>query len=336
MKKIKFASVLLISLILLPSCSQSYKSTSFFAMNTFISMQADCDDKTVLQDIEKKIYSDEKLFSRTIENSDISRLNRKEDFTPDKETASVVEFAFEISERTGGAFCPYLGKISSLWNITGENPNIPDKSELEETIKDINAQKITPENFVNTSKNVQLDLGGIVKGYSAMKAIESLKSNGIENALISFGGSIACIGNSESRKMWTVGIKNPFSKEEIIGTLRVSDAYISVSGAYERFFEKDGVRYHHIFSPETGYPVENDLESTVVVSGDGILSDALSTALFVMGKNKAIEFYKNNIYDFEMLLIMKDGTLYITQGISDMFSQSKAANGIAGECIILN
>ncbi len=336
MKITKLISLLILSVFLFSSCTQSYKETNFFAMNTFILAEADCEDTSVLRDIEKEIYSDEKILSRTIPDSEISRLNRKEDFTPKPETVSLIEYALDISEKTGGAFSPFLGKVSSLWNITGENPTIPDKNELAMVISDIKKQKITSENFISTSQNVQLDLGGIAKGYSSQKAINNLKSKGVENALISFGGSIACIGKNENGKIWNIGIKNPFATQEIIGTISLSDAYISVSGAYERFFEKDGVRYHHIFSPETGFPVENDLESTVVISGDGVLSDALSTALFVMGKEKAIEFYKKDLYDFEMLLITKDGNLYATKGISKSFTQGKNAKGMQNNCIYIS
>lgn len=335
MKITRLICLLFLSVFLFSSCKQGYKEISFFAMNTFILAQADCEDTAVLQAIEKEIYSDEKRFSKTIPDSDISRLNCKEAFTPSAEAISLIEYALEISEATDYAFSPFLGKISSLWDITGDNPTVPSKTELEEIVADIKKQKITLENFSSTSQNVQLDLGGIVKGYSAQKAIENLKASKVENALISFGGSVACMGKNESGRLFTIGIKNPFDKNEIIGTLTLSDSYISVSGAYERFFEKDGVRYHHIFDSETGYPAESDIESTVVISKDGILSDALSTALFVMGKEKALEFYKKDLYDFEMLLVTKDGEICITDGIYDSFSQSSSATGIKSNAIFI-
>ena len=179
-------------------------------------------------------------------------------------------------------------------------------------------------------KFVDIDLGGIAKGYALEKAKNVLEDSGEENFCISFGGNVAVSGSSEGnirngKKGWNVGVTNPFNKEEILGSLLMDDGIVSVSGSYERFFEKDGKIYHHIFDSQTGYPSSSDLVSAVVITDDGALADALSTALFVMGKDDAIEFYNEKIYDFEMILVAQDGNVYVSGGIEEKFSLNENA-----------
>lgn len=316
--------------LLLSSCSKEYQSHSFFAMDTFISVDALYADDEILYGLEQLVYNDEKKFSRTFSGSGIYEFNKSGDgSTLTHDTTELILKADELYANTNGAFSPYMGALADLWDIKNVEPKVPKASEITAVLNNCKASDVTFTDGIpyKTNTALMLDLGGIAKGASAENCIDYLKENGVENAVISFGGSVACIGHSKkSDTDWNVGIKNPFKTDEIVGSINVTDCYIAVSGAYERSFTQDNVRYHHIFDSKTGYPAESDIESTAVISKNGAVSDGLSTALFVMGKDKALEFYRKGIYEFEAVLIMKDGTVVVTSGLSDKFDFNEKAN----------
>lgn len=310
-----------ILLVLLCSCFESSMlSSSFFAMDTYITVQARTSDRTVFSKIRSLVSSDEKKLSRTLQDSEIYLANKNGGGTLSKESAYLVKRAFEFSDGTYGCFNPLMGGLTDLWDIKSENPKVPSEEEIQAELLKCRVSNVTlAGNDIVIKEGAKLDLGGIAKGYSAQRVIDVLRESGVKDALVGFGGSIACIGNPEDGKAWNIGIKNPFDTSRILGTVKVTDCYIAVSGSYERFFEKDGIIYHHILDPITGYPARSDLESTVVISSDGICADALSTALFVMGFDKALELYNEGRYDFEAILVKSDGTVYVTAGLRDDF-----------------
>ena len=175
---------------------------------------------------------------------------------------------------------------------------------------------------VTVPTGVQLDLGALAKGYASDKAAEILRENGIEHALINLGGSIMTIGGNPNGSPWKIGIRNPFSLDENIGVLEVTDKAVVTSGSYERFFTaEDGNTYHHIIDPATGCPAESGLVSVTVIGDSGIMCDALSTALFVMGAEKAAEYHREK-GGFDMILVTEEGEILITDGIDHSFSSS--------------
>lgn len=325
---------------MLTSCSDSYKSHSFFAMDTFITVDALEADEEILKELEALVYKDEKDFSRTFSGSSLYEFNKSgESSKLTHEASELLKFSIKLHENTDGAFSPFMGGLSELWNIKSEDPQVPSEECVRSALEhcDPASLTVTENGILKSDSKLIIDFGGIAKGRSAQNCIEYLKEKGVMNAVISFGGSIACIGHSpNSANTWSIGIKNPFNTSQIIGSLKVTDCYIAVSGAYERCFEKDGKRYHHILDPSTGYPAENDIESTVVVSDDGAVSDGLSTALFVMGKDKALEFYKKEIYDFEAVLILKDGSVTVTEGLRDSFTFDNTADYKNGIDLVYN
>ncbi len=326
--------------LLCTSCEKVYTSESFFAMDTYISIKADGADSALLEKIKNEVYADEIGFSRTFSTGEIYAVNS----TPhggkvSEETAELLSRSLEISSATGGAFSPTMGTLVDLWDIKNENPRVPDESEISNVLADCNASDIelSGNTVIKKNPDTKIDLGGIAKGYSAGKCIELLKEGGVENALISFGGSIACLGNAEGRADgWNIGIKNPYNTDEIIGSVRISDCYLSVSGAYERYFEVDSKRYHHIIDPKTGYPASSDIESSAVISTDGTLTDALSTALFVLGKEKALELYRSGALDFEAVLVLNDGSICVTDGLADIFDFNTDASYKDGNKLVYN
>ncbi|MBR3994446.1 MAG: FAD:protein FMN transferase [Clostridia bacterium] len=322
------------------SCSKEYTTHTFFAMDTFITVDAKGADSDTLKQLESLVYEDEKKYSRTFSGSELYIFNKTcDDNILGKDTTALILESLKLHKDTDGNFSPFLGALTELWDIKNENPEVPGKSEILSVLQNCNPSDITIINGKISKKNplLLLDLGGIAKGKSSQNCIEFLKSRGISDAVISFGGSIACIGKSEKNNDgWKIGIKNPFDTSDITGSVTVTDCYIAVSGAYERNFEKDGTVYHHILDPKTGYPAESDIESVAVISDYGAVADGMSTALFVMGKEKALEFYKSSEYDFEAIIITKHGEVVATDGIRHCFDFKKDAKYKDGQNLVYN
>ncbi len=320
-------------IILLSGCQSSakYIYTQFFSMDTVIELQSDSDSGT--DEVEKYTSELEKNISASIADSEISKLNATGYASLSPEIYSMLEKAAYVSDITDGAFDLCSGALVKLWNITSENPKIPSDEDIKNALKSCGAEKLTLHDGKSELKNKSaVDPGGFAKGYAAQKCIEILKNNGVKNAMISFGGNVAVTGSSENnakdgKNGWNIGIKNPDNTSGIIGYTRLCDTVIAVSGDYERYFEKDGVRYHHIFDTKTGYPADSSLRSAAVICDDGLYADAFSTALFVMGPRKALEFYNKKLIGFEAVLICGDGTVYITDGLyGDFISDGNAVN----------
>ena len=329
--------VVLICLVLLCSCAEVYRYTSdtFYAMNTVVDV---IKNEEIKEDFaESTILDIEKRMSRTLENSEISMLNEGNDVGLSQDTLNVLEKAFEIAKNTDYAFNPALGNLTDLWDITSGRNYVPTEAEIKDALSKCCAEDVQIlDGKVILPENMKIDLGGVAKGYALERACESMEESAMGRAVsadfcISLGGNVGVSGSSKSRKEngkdgWNVGITNPFDKGGVVGTVLLCDGYVSVSGAYERFFEKDGKIYHHIFDSKTGYPAVTDLASAVVISNDGLLSDALSTALFVKGCDEAVEFYKLGLYDFDMILITNSREIIVAGDSTDGFVVDENCN----------
>ncbi len=317
-----FVAVLMLSPMLVSCFSSPFMHHGFFAMDTYVTVDARTSDSGLLKDVENLVYEDERLFSRTFAGTKLYELNEKGEYDVGEETARIISTALEICEATDGAFNPCMGSLIELWDIKSENPRVPTDSEISSLLGTVDSSLVKVSgSTVTIPEGMKIDLGGIAKGCSAEKVIGLLRARGVSDALVGFGGSIACIGSPSDGETWSVGIRNPFDTGSVVGTLKVTDCIISVSGSYERYFEKDGKRYHHILDPKTGKPSESDIESVAVISKSGAVSDALSTALFVMGFEEALGLYKGGIYDFEAVFVMKNRDIVVTRGLEGAFTK---------------
>jgi len=324
--KLLLISIALCILCTVCSCDENgYINSDFFAMNTYISLTAETNNQSIGTDIKELIISTEKQLSAHYDNSDICNPSNSNSNTY-QDTMNLIVNALRLSEMTQGAFDFTLGTVTKLWNITGVSPSVPKNEELAHALEHTGYKKVSvvDDKYVCDDPLLKLDLGAIAKGYAGDKAISYLLQNGVKNACISLGGNISVIGSSQNNEKkgiegWNVGIKNPFSSSEIIGTLNVTNATVSVSGSYERFFEQDGKIYHHIFDPSNGYPANSGLASVAVICKDGYVADALSTALFVMGYENAMDFYNSHQIEFEAVFCTDDGTVTVTDGIKSEF-----------------
>ena len=323
--------------VLLSSCTKIYRYTdkTFFAMNTVVNTVVSAE---IGEDFTEKVIADiEQRMSRTLPDSEISRLNRGEDAVLSDGTIEVLEKALRIAGDTDYAFNPCMGTLTDTWDITSGKNVVPSDEEIKQALSLCDASLVEiSDGRVKIPDGMKIDLGGVAKGYALQKAAENLEKTAAAEGVgadfcISLGGNVAVSGTSKNRKEnaqtgWKVGITNPFDKSLVMTTLNLEKGYVSVSGGYERFFEKDGRIYHHIFDSRTGYPAESGLACAVVVSDNGLEADALSTALFVMGREKAVEFYKKGIYDFEMLLVTNEKEIIAGSYIYEKMDVTEAEN----------
>jgi thiamine biosynthesis lipoprotein len=259
------------------------------------------DEKKVEQAIDKayeEIARVEELLSSHIADSDISRINSADGkfVNVSYETARVLKVAKLVYENTDGAFDITLGHIIDLWGFTTDSPTIPDDNDVKELLLHTGTDKIVVSEYLEGSDiayrarlrnpKAKIDLGGIAKGYAIMRAADTLKENGVKSGLVDAGGDIAVIGCKKGSKPFRIGIRSP-SGETTIGVINALYTTVVTSGDYERYFIKDGVRYHHILNPKTGFPAKKS-RSVTVIAKDATIADALSTALFVMGAKDGI------------------------------------------------
>ena len=299
-----------------------YYTREVYCMNTVIDINVSPNVRNIegiCNDTIYYIYELESKFSANNTESFVSKFNlTSEPYNADSEFLDVMKYAIDIAQATEGAYDPTVLPLTKLWNIT-EGGYLPTETEVAMACSNVDHTALSVEgNMINKSTAVCVDLGGIAKGYALGKVVDTLSEN-IPYGMVSFGGNVGVFGEKPEGGAWEIGIKDPFDTEGIVGKIITDGGFVSVSGDYERYFEYEGKRYHHIFDPETGYPVSNGLHSVAVYTEDAVLGDALSTALFVMGYDKAMEFYNSGIYDFEALFITDDDIL-MTKGMEEMFT----------------
>ncbi len=259
----------------------------------------------------------EKLFSSQLAESDVSQLSfSTEPFQVTEESAALLQRGRQIARQSDGAFDMSLGALKQLWGVETENPQVPSAEQLQQALAGVGPEALQIEGRTVSKSNphLQIDLGGIAKGYAVDRALEILRRAGVTSAAVNAGGDIGLLGSREDGKPWRIGIQHPRKQDELLTTLILTDRAVVTSGDYERFFEKDGVRYHHIFDPRSGYPAR-DCQSVTVVAADVASADALATAAFVLGPQQGLQLLEQ-LPQVEGLLVAADGTLHRTSGLA--------------------
>lgn len=264
----------------------------------------------------------EKLLSKTIEGSDIDRINRaKGEFVEvDEHTVDLIKTGIKYGELSGGAFDITVGRLTDLWDFHANEPRLPKESEVAYAIEHVDYKSIEIDgNKVRLSNpESQLDLGGIAKGYIADRVADSLEEMGIKSAVVNLGGNIVAIGKKSSDEEFVIGIERPYSQRTaIIGTVNISDSTVVTSGIYERQFEFNDKIYHHILDVNSGYPVKSDVEAVSLVSKKGMSvdCDALSTICLIIGSKNAKELIEKTD-NVEALLVTTDEEYIVTSGMN--------------------
>ena len=318
-----WTSILLV-LCILSGCtapaSKQPQTKSIFAMDTFMDFTI-YGDASLLTDVEKLICDLEKKVSVTDEASELYAINQTGTGILTGSAADLMQSALAICTRTDGALDISIYPIVRAWGFTTGEYQVPDTDALQELLTYVDYTKIKYDREtgnVSIPYGMKIDLGSVAKGYVGSQAAQYLRENGVNSALLNLGGNIQTIGCKPDGTPWKIAIKDPSGDTPII-VLSVQDQAIVTSGGYERYFELEGNTYWHIMDPTTGRPAENGLLSVTIIGNDGAVCDGLSTALFVMGLEKAVALWQESD-NFEAVFITAEKDIYITEGLMASFS----------------
>ena len=288
-----------------------------FYFDTVISLTAYCDDD-LMNKVAARCQYFENTFSRTIEGTDVWRINEAQGRTVEvtEETADIISKALGYCRETDGLFDITIGSVTTLWDFAlGIKP---DDADIQEAVKHVDYTKVS----VDTDKltvtvsdpDTKIDLGGIAKGYIADDLARMFAEGGCKSASINLGGNAYVLGKKAGTTDWAIGIQDPNGRvSSFIASLKGADVSVVTSGLYERNFTLDGVEYYHILDPKTGYPVETDLVASSVISASSLDGDVYATTMFLMGHDAALEFIEQRD-GFEGLVVDEDGTVTMTSG----------------------
>ncbi len=316
-KSILFALLLAVSAALLCGCERhSSKERSGFYFDTYITVKIyDTDDETA-DGVLSLCRKYDEMFSRTDERSDVWRINhsRDEAVNVSDETAELLTLAQGFTDISGGRFDVTCGSLTSLWDFSAEAPQVPKQEDISAALAFVGSEKLSINgNQVQVQEGVQLDLGGIAKGYIADRIADYLKEHGVKNAVINLGGNVVVLGDKFGEK-YKVGIQSPFN-ESYIDSLLVADCSVVTAGTYQRGFTADGVYYHHILDVKTGYPAETGLAAVTVISENSAECDAMATTLFLLGVDEGMKLAEETD-GFEAVFISENGTVAKTSGLN--------------------
>ncbi len=324
----------LIFITTLIGCNKNQASTSELLSRTELFMGTvikitlyDSNDSTILDKAFDRISEIESLVSINESGTELDKVNDFAGISPVEVTSTtyeIVEKGLEYSKLSNGGFDITVGPLVKLWNIGLDDAKVPTQEEIDSVLPliDYNLLELNEEEHTIFLKNkgMMIDLGSIAKGYAADEISRILTENNVNSAIIDLGGNIYAHGIKPSGQDWNIGIQNPFStRGDIIGVLKVKNKTVVTSGIYERYIEKDGVKYHHLLNPDTGYPFENNIAGVSIVTDKSIDADALSTTVFAKGLEEGLKFVET-LPSVDAIFITKDNKVYITNGIRDSFT----------------
>ncbi len=306
-----------------PEDKQNEKySRSLFCMDTYMTVTAYGEyADAALSEVSSRLQELEKEWSATDSESPIYKADHSAGASVEitADTEELVRFALEMNSRTDGALDITLLPVLRLWGFTTGDYRVPDAAEISQALGKTGASKVSAEGGrLTVPDGMMIDLGAVAKGCAADIAAKLLEEKGVRSAILDLGGNVQTIGLKPDGSEWKIGIRDPVG-EGLIGTVSVEDKAVVTSGGYERFFEQDGKTYHHIIDPKTGAPAESGIASVTVVGEEGRMCDALSTSLFVMGADKAYDYWKRE-GGFEYVIVTDSGELVISAGLKDSFA----------------
>lgn len=300
------------------------ETRTVYTMDTVMNLTAYGENASAALDAaEETLRTLDAKLDRHDETSTVSALNR-DGTVEDAELAQLTDIAQTIGALSGGAFDPTVAPVMDAWDFTGDAPRVPSDEELSALLAHVGLEKLSVDgNTIALSDGAQLDLGGIAKGYAADLLRAQLEKEGVTSATLDLGGDVFVMGRKTDGSDWRIAVKDPADTESYLGIVSAADKFIVTSGVYERYFEENGVRYHHILDPKTGCPAESGLVSVTVLCGNGAWADALSTACFVLGPDGALALrddLADQGTDFELILVTDDGRVLYTDGLADAFT----------------
>lgn len=308
-----------------PATEENKQSRVVFYFDTVITVTVYSKDKKLLDDLDKECQRFEKLLSKTVEGSDVWRINHSqgERVPVHQETRELLEKALEYSRISDGRFDVTVEPCVALWDFTGEGiGTLPDADELAAAAEKVDWTKIDMnEEGVLLPEGMSIDLGAIAKGYISDKMADFVSERGVESAIINLGGNVRTVGLKPDGSQWRIGIQDPegIRDQTIVGVVALENSAVVTSGIYERGFTLDNVVYHHILDPETGWSVQNELAGVSIITQEACTADALSTTVFTMGLEEGTKFIEG-LEGVDAIFVTRDGDVSWTSGLEGVFS----------------
>ncbi|MCF0133460.1 MAG: FAD:protein FMN transferase [Blautia sp.] len=317
-----FALIVVVSLIATSGCGSKKAEKydrMFFAFDTVISLSIYSaeDGEALLDKCVEMCTEIEEIFSRTKQESELYRINHRDTDTVaiSDEIRKVLEVGFQYHKLSEGLFDFTVAPLSDLWDFKSEDAVVPPEEMIAAAVKKVDADlvQLKGNQLVFQSRDTMIDLGALVKGYAADQMKTFLKQEGVEHGLLNLGGNVLTIGAKPDGQPWNIGIQKPFGEQNSTADIvQVSDKSVVSSGIYERYLEQDGVIYHHILNPRTGYSVDNEIAGVSVICDSSLEGDALSTTCLMLGVEKATSLIQSR-KDAEAVFVLKDGTVVKTR-----------------------
>ncbi len=301
----------------------------FFFLNSILTLDiydTGLDNAKINQEVEDRVRELENKMSTKIATSEVSKINDNAGIDKVKvsdDTYTVIKEALKYGKISKGKFDITVGNLVDLWGIGTENEKVPSKEEIQKALATVDYNKVEIDDNNKTvflkDKGMKIDLGAIAKGYVADDIVKILEKDGVRSAIINLGGNVYVYGN-KGGKNFKIGIRNPLSPDpnDYLGIYQSQNESVVTSGVYERFFEKDGKRYHHILSTSDGYPIDNNLISTSIITKSSMDADALSTTTFALGLEEGLKLIENT-KNTEAMFITADKKIYMTSGLKEKF-----------------
>lgn len=341
LKRYIAALALLITLALLSGCSEgivvptptpqggeSSVTRTVFAMDTVMDLKPEGEHAGEACNLaEARILELESRFSVTDPDSDIYAVNHAGGAATavSEDTMSLLQTALRYCAETDGALDVSIYPVLCAWGFTTESYQVPGDAELSKLLQLVDYSRVTADAQAGTvaiPEGMEIDLGSVAKGYTGDQVMQTFRDAGVTSGMISLGGNVQVLGAKPDGSPWRIAIQDP-TGEGFVGVVEAVDQAVITSGGYERFFEQDGVTYWHILDPATGKPAHSGVISSTIVGASGTMCDALSTALFVMGPERAADYWRAH-EGFEYLLVLEDGSLVVSEGLSSAFTPMDA------------
>ncbi|MBO4289949.1 MAG: FAD:protein FMN transferase [Lachnospiraceae bacterium] len=324
---------------LLCGCGQTEipsATRDIFAMDTYMTLTCygEHAEEALARAVEE-IHRLDDLLSTGKADSEVSRLNAEGGGPVSLQTQTMIEEALRVYRRTEGAFDITVYPLMELWGFTGDSPAVPDEEALRTCLEKVGADRLKLSGDMLTMGEGQaIDLGAIAKGYTSARLMQIFGEYELTSAIVSLGGNVQCFGTKPDGSLWRCGIREP-EGDGYFGVVQAADKAVITSGGYERFFEEAGQTYHHILDPRTGQPARAGLISATVVSENGMLADALSTACYVMGLEDSADYWREYGAEqggtFELILMTEDEEVWITEGLKEAFTTECPLHVITAE-----
>ena len=298
------------------------ESVNGFKLNTYVQIDSYTSvSKNTLTEALNLCDYYENIFSRTKEDSELSKVNSNQTTSISKEMYELVSAGLEYAALSNGAFDITRGSVSRLWDFTAESPKVPDSGRIAEALTHVDYTRVSVSDngdgtySISKPDDVILDLGAVAKGYIADKIKDFLEENGVKRGIINLGGNVLCIGKKTNTDNFGIGVRKPFAaNNEVLVALSVDDSSVVSSGNYERYFyADDGTFYHHILNPATGYSYDNDLSDVTILSKDSLTGDCLSTTCFCLGLDDGMKLIES-LDGIEAVFVTNEGEIHYSSG----------------------